>query len=138
MRFSVTHNPDRDPSYCVARRNKHWRLMFAAGVREIRPGRQLRCARQERTGLGLRIVKEIVRQMGGDVGFVDAPGGGTIFFADLPRPHRAVGPDDRLGDGRPLAIGSSGAGSARPAFASARTARQAGGAAAARAPQFRA
>ena len=33
------------------------------------------------TGLGLSIVKEIVRQMGGDVGYADAPGGGTIFFA---------------------------------------------------------
>ena len=33
------------------------------------------------TGLGLSIVREIVRQMGGDVGFADAPGGGTVFFA---------------------------------------------------------
>jgi signal transduction histidine kinase/DNA-binding response OmpR family regulator len=36
------------------------------------------------TGLGLSIVKEVVQQMGGSVGFADAPGGGTTFFADLP------------------------------------------------------
>jgi signal transduction histidine kinase/DNA-binding response OmpR family regulator len=36
------------------------------------------------TGLGLSIVKEVVQQMGGSVGFADAPGGGTMFFADLP------------------------------------------------------
>jgi signal transduction histidine kinase/DNA-binding response OmpR family regulator len=36
------------------------------------------------TGLGLSIVKELVQQMGGSVGFADAPGGGTMFFAELP------------------------------------------------------
>ena len=36
------------------------------------------------TGLGLSIVKEIVTRLGGDVGFADAPGGGTIFHVDLP------------------------------------------------------
>jgi DNA-binding response OmpR family regulator len=36
------------------------------------------------TGLGLSIVKEVVQQMGGSVGFADAPGGGTMFFTDLP------------------------------------------------------
>jgi len=36
------------------------------------------------TGLGLSIVKEIVGRMGGEVGFADAPGGGTAFFVDLP------------------------------------------------------
>jgi hypothetical protein len=37
-------------------------------------------------------VKEIVRQIGGDVGFADAPGGGTVFFADLPAPASGGGP----------------------------------------------
>ena len=36
------------------------------------------------TGLGLSIVKEIVGRLGGQVGFDDAPGGGTIFHVDLP------------------------------------------------------
>jgi PAS domain S-box-containing protein len=35
------------------------------------------------TGLGLSIVKQIVERLGGDVGFDDAPGGGTIFHVDL-------------------------------------------------------
>jgi signal transduction histidine kinase len=36
------------------------------------------------TGLGLSIVKQIVERLSGDVGFVDAPGGGTIFHVELP------------------------------------------------------
>jgi DNA-binding response OmpR family regulator/nitrogen-specific signal transduction histidine kinase len=36
------------------------------------------------TGLGLSIVKQIVERLHGDVGFNDAPGGGTIFYVDLP------------------------------------------------------
>ncbi len=36
------------------------------------------------TGLGLSIVKEIVTRLGGAVGFADAPGGGTVFYVDLP------------------------------------------------------
>ena len=35
------------------------------------------------TGLGLSIVKQIVERLGGDVGFADAPGGGTVFYVDL-------------------------------------------------------
>ncbi len=37
------------------------------------------------TGLGLSIVKQIVERLGGQVGFDDAPDGGTIFHVDLPR-----------------------------------------------------
>ncbi len=37
------------------------------------------------TGLGLSIVKEIVTRLGGEMGFADAPGGGTIFYVDLHR-----------------------------------------------------
>jgi signal transduction histidine kinase len=29
-------------------------------------------------------VKQIVDRLGGDVGFADAPGGGTIFHVELP------------------------------------------------------
>jgi len=36
-------------------------------------------------GLGLSIAKQIVVRLGGEVGFADAPGGGTIFFVDIPR-----------------------------------------------------
>jgi signal transduction histidine kinase len=39
------------------------------------------------TGLGLSIVKQIVLRLGGEVGFSDAPGGGTIFYVELPRPE---------------------------------------------------
>jgi signal transduction histidine kinase len=35
------------------------------------------------TGLGLSIVKQIVDRLGGEVGFADAPGGGTIFHVQL-------------------------------------------------------
>lgn len=37
------------------------------------------------TGLGLSIVKQLVVRLGGEIGFEDAPGGGTIFNLDLPR-----------------------------------------------------
>ena len=36
------------------------------------------------TGLGLSIVKQIVERLGGKIGFDDAPGGGAIFYVDLP------------------------------------------------------
>lgn len=42
-------------------------------------------ARQKNgTGLGLSIVRQIVTRLGGEVGFADAPGGGTIFHVSLP------------------------------------------------------
>lgn len=37
------------------------------------------------SGLGLSIVKQIVQRLGGEVGFADAPGGGTVFYVDLRR-----------------------------------------------------
>ena len=36
------------------------------------------------TGLGLSIVMQIVKRLGGEVGFAAAPGGGTIFHVSLP------------------------------------------------------
>jgi signal transduction histidine kinase len=36
------------------------------------------------TGLGLSIAKQIVDRLGGDIGFADAPSGGTIFHVELP------------------------------------------------------
>ncbi len=36
------------------------------------------------TGLGLSIVREIVARLGGTVGFLDAEGGGTVFYVELP------------------------------------------------------
>jgi signal transduction histidine kinase len=35
------------------------------------------------TGLGLSIAKQIVDRLGGEIGFADAPGGGTIFHVEL-------------------------------------------------------
>ena len=43
------------------------------------------------TGLGLSIVRQIVLYMGGEVGFDDAPGGGTVFYVDLPCAGRLAG-----------------------------------------------
>jgi PAS domain S-box-containing protein len=45
------------------------------------------------TGLGLSIVKQIAIQLGGDIGFEAAPGGGTSFHIDLPRWHGTVAAD---------------------------------------------
>jgi signal transduction histidine kinase len=42
------------------------------------------------TGLGLAISREIVEQLGGTIGFDDAPGGGAIFWFDLPEPPVAT------------------------------------------------
>ncbi len=36
------------------------------------------------TGLGLAICKRLIELMDGSVGFVDRPGGGTVFFFELP------------------------------------------------------
>jgi PAS domain S-box-containing protein len=36
------------------------------------------------SGLGLAICREIVTRLGGSIGFDDAPGGGTVFWFDLP------------------------------------------------------
>ena len=36
------------------------------------------------TGLGLAISREIVTRLGGSIGFEDAPGGGTVFWFELP------------------------------------------------------
>lgn len=48
------------------------------------------------TGLGLSIVKQIVDRLDGKVGFDDAPGGGAIFYVDLPNWERAVKLQSRL------------------------------------------
>jgi signal transduction histidine kinase len=44
------------------------------------------------SGLGLSIVRHIVDRLGGAVGFEDAPGGGTIFYVDLPYLEDAASP----------------------------------------------
>ena len=36
------------------------------------------------TGLGLAICKRLIEMMGGEIGFFDREGGGTVFFFDLP------------------------------------------------------
>jgi signal transduction histidine kinase len=45
------------------------------------------------TGLGLSIVKQIVERLGGEVGFIDAPGGGSIFYVELPNYEDPAGHD---------------------------------------------
>jgi sensor histidine kinase regulating citrate/malate metabolism len=30
------------------------------------------------------IVKQIIQRLGGEIGFADAPGGGTVFLVELP------------------------------------------------------
>jgi PAS domain S-box-containing protein len=47
-------------------------------------------------GLGLSIVKQIVERLDGEVGFDDAPGGGSIFYIDLPNWARAIRLEPRL------------------------------------------
>ncbi len=51
------------------------------------------------TGLGLSIVKQIVDRLGGEVGFSDAPGGGAVFYVDLPTWEQgeriAIDPDNK-------------------------------------------
>ncbi len=55
------------------------------------------------TGLGLSIVKQIVDRLGGDVGFADAPDGGTVFHVTLPCWDHGAGHEiDR--DGPPDAL----------------------------------
>jgi PAS domain S-box-containing protein len=43
------------------------------------------------TGLGLSIVKQLVGRLGGEVGFADAEGGGTVFYVELPCRVRVSG-----------------------------------------------
>jgi PAS domain S-box-containing protein len=56
--------------------------------------------RQGGTGLGLSIVKQIVTRLGGEVGFSDAPGGGTIFYVDLPTMGPMEATPDETADAR--------------------------------------
>ena len=48
------------------------------------------------TGLGLSIVKQIVDRLDGEVGFHDAPGGGSLFYVDLPVWARAIRLESRF------------------------------------------
>jgi signal transduction histidine kinase len=45
------------------------------------------------TGLGLSIVKQIMERLGGEVGFMDAPGDGSIFYVGLPHWEDPTGHD---------------------------------------------
>jgi PAS domain S-box-containing protein len=48
------------------------------------------------TGLGLSIVRQIVTRLGGRVAFDDAPGGGTVFYVELPSPEHAADAEKNL------------------------------------------
>jgi PAS domain S-box-containing protein len=61
------------------------------------------------TGLGLSIVRQIVMHMHGQVGLDDAPGGGTIFYVDLPSADHLAHWDAEFvaaADAAPLVSGS--------------------------------
>jgi PAS domain S-box-containing protein len=89
--------PDADVVVAIENRSQHVRIT----VRDRGPGipeefksrifekfAQADSSNQRQeggTGLGLSIVKQIIVRLGGEVGFSDAPGGGTIFYVDLPR-----------------------------------------------------
>ncbi len=60
----------------------------------------------EGSGLGLAITARLVQRMGGSVGFGDNPGGGAVFWVELP-----VGGADKLA----LALAASGAAAAQVA-----------------------
>jgi PAS domain S-box-containing protein len=57
------------------------------------------------SGLGLNIVRQIVTRLGGEVGFDDAPGGGTNFHVTLPllAPMYGAEGDESTDDARSLA-----------------------------------
>jgi len=48
------------------------------------------------TGLGLSIVKQIVDRLGGEVGFLNAPGGGAVFYVELPCWGSEAGRGERI------------------------------------------
>jgi signal transduction histidine kinase len=48
------------------------------------------------TGLGLSIVRQIVEQLGGQVGFHDAAGGGTVFYFNLPYWNSDAIPESKI------------------------------------------
>ena len=53
------------------------------------------------TGLGLSIAKQIVDRLDGDIGFADAPGGGTAFHVELPiwNDRADLVPEETVADG---------------------------------------
>lgn len=56
------------------------------------------------TGLGLAIAREIVEHHGGHAGFVDRPGGGSIFYVDLPLAKEAAQHAHELQEGLPVVL----------------------------------
>jgi PAS domain S-box-containing protein len=58
---------------------------------------------QTGTGLGLSIVRQIIMRMNGQIGFDDAPGGGTIFSVDLPCADHLASWQAEFADGASLA-----------------------------------
>ena len=55
-------------------------------------------------GLGLSIVKQIVDRLDGEVGFDDAPGGGSIFYIDLPSWARALRLESRFAEDTQICV----------------------------------
>jgi PAS domain S-box-containing protein len=58
---------------------------------------------QTGTGLGLSIVRQIIMRMNGQIGFEDAPGGGTTFYVDLPCADHLASWQAEFADGTSLA-----------------------------------
>jgi signal transduction histidine kinase len=56
------------------------------------------------SGLGLSVVKQIVVRHGGDVGCEDVPGGGALFYLDLPTWDARVPQSDTKPGGTPILV----------------------------------
>jgi CheY-like chemotaxis protein/two-component sensor histidine kinase len=74
---------DHGPGIPPAFRNRIFEKFAQADVSDTRA--------KGGTGLGLSIAKQIVLRLGGEIGFADAPGGGTVFFVTLPVIGAGVG-----------------------------------------------
>jgi len=74
--FVRTHVRDRGPGIPESFRARIFRPFSQAETGDSRS--------TGGSGLGLAISREIVTRLGGTIGFDDAPGGGTVFWFDLP------------------------------------------------------
>lgn len=81
VRVSVA---DRGPGVSAGFRDRIFEKFSQADVSDARA--------RGGSGLGLNISKTIVERMGGDIGFEPRPGGGTLFYVDLPEPSPVPSP----------------------------------------------
>lgn len=95
---AIKHSPAGAPVHLSLRRAQdHWRLEVrdqGVGVPEAFQGQLFEKFTQadpsedrvvQGTGLGLAIARSLVERMDGRIGFVTPPGGGALFYVELPR-----------------------------------------------------